>query len=117
MVEMKQKLTEKINKPSSEALKKFDQLPVSKPKILKSQDAVSEFLDKASQQEASERVEEAKKAAESDPVVNAAHKDTSYEDDGVESNPLTELYLKKHPNLLSDARKTDWNSIANGDDQ
>jgi capsule polysaccharide export protein KpsC/LpsZ len=61
-------------------------------------------LERASKQESGERAEEARKAAESNPAVNAAHKELIMEDDAIESNPLTELYLKKHPNLLAEAR-------------
>lgn len=104
MKEMKNKLASKIKGTSSEELKKFDQLPVAKPKILEPKDAVTEFLEKASTQEAEEREEEAKKKAEQNPIVLAAHKDVVMVDEGLDSNPLTELYLKQHPTLLSDAR-------------
>jgi capsule polysaccharide export protein KpsC/LpsZ len=48
-------------------------------------------------------------------VVEAAHKDSGVADDSIEANPLTELYLKRHPSLLDDAKKTDWESIARGE--
>lgn len=95
-------MAEAIKKPASDELQKFDKLPVAKPKIESPKDAVSEFLERASTQEASEREAESRKNA--DPVVQAAHKEVSMVDEGIESNPLTELYLKQHPNLLNDAK-------------
>ena len=62
--QMKQRMAEKIKKPAADELKKFDQLKVSKPKIEEPKDAVSEFLERATNQEAKEREEEAKKNKE-----------------------------------------------------
>ena len=115
--EMKQKMAEKIKKPATEELKKFDSLPVAKPKIEEPKDAVSEFLEKARTQEIKEREEEAKKNQDGTPtaaLVQAAHKEVEA-DQSLESNPLTEMYLKKHPQLLDQAKETDWSSIARGD--
>ena len=115
--QMKQKMAEKIKKPASDELMKFDQLPVAKPKIEEPKDAVSDFLEKARTQEAKEREEQAKKDQEGTPVatlVQAAHKEVEA-DPSLESNPLTEMYLKKHPQLLDQAKETDWSSIARGD--
>lgn len=115
--EMKQKMAEKIKKPATEELKKFDSLPVAKPKIEEPKDAVSEFLENARTQEIKEREEEAKKNQDGTPtaaLVQAAHKEVEA-DQSLESNPLTEMYLKKHPQLLDQAKETDWSSIARGD--
>ena len=116
---MKQKMAMKIKKPAADELKKFDQLPIAKAKIEEPKDAVSEFLERATKQEAQERAVEAQK--NKDPVttnlIQAAHKDISDVDESIESNPLTELYLQKHPKLLEAAHETDWSSVANGDDQ
>ena len=89
-------MAEKIKKPAADELKKFDKLPVAKAKIEEPKDAVSEFLERANKQEASERAEEARKNKEeqaSTNLIQAAHKDTSEVEESIESNPLTELYL------------------------
>ena len=111
--QMKQKMATIIKKPASDELKKFDSLPVAKAKIEEPKDAVSQFLDQARTQEAKEREEEAKKNQETAPanLVQAAHKEIE-SDESLESNPLTELYLKKHPQLLEQSKQTDWTSIA-----
>lgn len=44
--QMKEKMAEKIKKPASDELKKFDQLPVAKPKVEEPKDAVTDFLEK-----------------------------------------------------------------------
>ena len=114
---MKEKMAEKIKKPASDELKKFDQLPVAKPKE-EPKDAITDFLDKARTQEAKEREDEAKKNKDptASSLIQAAHKDIT-QDESIESNPLTEMYVKKHPEVLSQATETDWGSLARGEDQ
>ena len=106
-------MAEKIKEPSSD-LKKFDSLPVKKLEQ-KPKDIVSEFIDKANAEDAKIREEEKTKE---NPLVLAAHKEAApvVEVESTEDNPLSAIYLKTHPNLLAEAGKTDWSTIATGGD-